>query len=120
MAFHNKDIPRRGEIWLVDFSPSIGSEIKEQRPALIVSVDDLNESPWGVVVVCPITTFRKDKPFRLHVLISPPEGGIKHDPIIRCDQIKSVSIQRFSKKWGLVNENTMRKVDYILRRILNL
>ncbi|MDP2755876.1 MAG: type II toxin-antitoxin system PemK/MazF family toxin [Nitrospirota bacterium] len=120
MVFQNNDIPIRGEIWLVDFSPSIGSEIKEQHPALIVSVDELNESPWGLVVVCPITTFRKEKPFRLHVLISPPEGGIKHVSVIRCDQIKSVSIQRFFKKWGAVNENTMRKVDYILRRILNL
>jgi mRNA interferase MazF len=120
MAYQNKDIPRRGEIWLVDFSPSIGSEIKEQHPAVIVSVDELNESPWGLIVVCPITTFRKDKPFRLHVLISPPEGGIKHESVIRCDQIKSVSIQRFSKRWGSVDKNTMRKADYILRRILNL
>ncbi|MEW6066707.1 MAG: type II toxin-antitoxin system PemK/MazF family toxin [Nitrospirota bacterium] len=120
MAFQDKETPRKGEIWLVDFSPSIGSEIKEQHPALIVSVDELNESSWGLIVVCPITTFRKEKPFRLHVLMSPPEGGIKHESIIRCDQIKSVSIQRFSKKWGSVDENTMRKVDYILRKILNL
>ncbi|OGW40345.1 MAG: hypothetical protein A2Y97_10465 [Nitrospirae bacterium RBG_13_39_12] len=120
MVFQNKYIPRRGEIWLGDFCPSIGSEIKEQHPALIVSVDELNESPWGLIVVCPITTFRKDKLFRLHVLVVPPEGGIKQNSIIRCDQIKSVSVQRFSKRWGSVDDNTMRKVDYILRRILNL
>jgi len=120
MDSQNKDSPKRGEIWMVDFSPSIGSEIKEQHPALVISVDELNESPWGLIVVCPITTFRKEKLFRLHVLISPPEGGIKHDSIIRCDQIKSVSIQRFSGKWGSVSENTMSKVDYILKKILCL
>jgi mRNA interferase MazF len=120
MDSKNKEMPMRGEIWVVDFSPSIGSEIKEQHPALIISVDELNESPWGLIVVCPITSFRKEKPFRLHVLISPPEGGIKHDSIIRCDQIKSVSIQRFSKKWGSVSEGTLRNVDYILKKILNL
>lgn len=120
MAFQNKETLRRGEIWLVDFSPSIGSEINEQHPALIVSVNELNESPWGLIVVCPITTFRKEKPFRLHVLISPPEGGVKHDSVIRCDQIKSVSIQRFSRKWGVVGENIMQKVDYILRKMLKL
>jgi len=104
----------------VDFSPAIGSEIKDPHPALIVSVDDLNKSPWGLVIVCPISTFRKEKPFRLHVLLSPPEGGIKHASIIRCDQVKSVSIQRFSEKWGVIKATTMKDVDYILKRILGL
>jgi len=120
MASQDKAAPNRSEIWMVDFSPSIGSEIKEQHPALIVSVDDLNISPWGLIVVCPITTFRKEKPFRLHVLISPPEGGIKQNSIIRCDQIKSVSIRRFSRKWGVVSESTMQNAENILRRILKL
>ena len=70
---------------LVDFSPSLGSEIQDQHPAIIVSVDELNNSPWGLIVVCPSTTFRKNKPFRLHVLISPPEVGIRQTSIIRCD-----------------------------------
>lgn len=120
MEFHDKEVPRRGEVWLVDFSPSIGFEIKEQHPAFIVSVDELNRSPWGLIVVCPITTFRKEKPFRLHVHISPPEGGIKHDSIIRCDQIKSVSNQRFSKKMGVADESTIQRVEHVLRKILNL
>jgi mRNA interferase MazF len=29
--------PKRGEIWLVDFEPTIGSEIKKIRPALVIS-----------------------------------------------------------------------------------
>lgn len=104
----------------MDFSPAVGSEIRDPHPALIISVDDLNLSPWGLIVVCPISTFRKEKPFRLHVLLAPPEGGIKHASVIRCDQIKSVSIRRFSEKWGNIETNTMQKVDYILKRILGL
>ncbi|GAB63568.1 MAG: type II toxin-antitoxin system PemK/MazF family toxin [Candidatus Jettenia sp.] len=64
---YEKPFPKRGEIWLVDFSPSIGLEIQDLHPALVVSVDELNKSTWGLIVVCPITTFRKNKPFRLHV-----------------------------------------------------
>ena len=116
----DNEFPKRGEIWLVNFSPSIGSEIKDLHPALVVSVDDLNKSPWGLVVVCPITTFRKKKKFRLHLLISPPEGGVKQDSIISCDQVKSVSIERFSRSWGKVTKDTIDKVEYILRKILNL
>ena len=66
-------------------SALLGSEIQDQHPAIIVSVDELNNSPWGLIVVCPSTTFRKNKPFRLHVLISPPEVGIRQTSIIRCD-----------------------------------
>lgn len=116
----NKPAPSRGEIWLVNFSPSVGSEIREPHPALVVSVDDLNKSSWGLIVVCPISTFRKERPFRLHVLLPTPEGGVQRDSIIRCDQIKSVSIQRFSERWGTVAEETMEKVNYILRKLLGL
>lgn len=120
MALADRKIPKRGEVWLVNFSPAIGSEIKDPHPALVVSVDDLNKSIWGLIVVCPVSTFRKNIPFRLHVPISPPEGGVKHASMIRCDQVKSVSIQRFSGKWGEINASTMQDVDYILRQVLGL
>lgn len=120
MVSQNRPIPSRGDIWLVNFSPAIGSEIRESHPALVVSVDDLNKSSWGLIVVCPISTFRKERPFRLHVLLSPPEGGIQHPSIIRCDQVKSVSIEQFSKKWGEIDAGTMQNVNYILRRLLGL
>jgi len=117
---HEKPFPKRGEIRRVDFSPSIGSEIQDRHPALVVSVDELNRSPWGLIVVCPVTTFRKDTPFRLHILISPPEGGIHQTSVIRCDQVKSLSIQRFLERWGTVNADTLKNVDFILKKVLGL
>jgi len=112
--------PKRGQIWLVDFSPSIGREIKNLHPALVVSADELNKSPWGLVVVCPVTTLRKKKVFRLQIEVAPPEGGLKHISIIRCDQIKSVSIERFARLMGSVEKPTMAKVELIIRKILCL
>jgi len=112
--------PKRGEVWMVDFSPSIGREIQNLHPALVVSANELNKSTWGLIVVCPITTSRKRKPFRLHVEIKPPDGGLKNLSIIRCDQIKSVSIERFSKSAGSVQKATIEKVDMIVRKVLSL
>lgn len=112
--------PRQGEVWAVDFSPSVGSEIRNVHPALVVSDDRLNESAWGLIVVLPITTFRKEKPFRLHVLATPPEGGLKSQSVIHCDQVKSVSVERFIKRWGTISVETMEKTREILRRILTL
>ena len=42
--------PSRGEIWLVDFDPSIGSEIRKVRPALVVSLDSIGRLPLRLVV----------------------------------------------------------------------
>ena len=42
--------PQRGEIWLIDFEPTIGSEIKKIRPALVISSDAINKLPIKVEV----------------------------------------------------------------------
>ncbi len=33
----NSEPPKRGEIWLVNFDPTVGFEIKKIRPAIIIS-----------------------------------------------------------------------------------
>ena len=57
--------PRRGEVWWVDFSPSIGNEIRDEHPALAISTDHLNESSFGVLIVIPISS--SSLPFRIHI-----------------------------------------------------
>lgn len=46
---------KRGEVWWVEFDPSVGSEIKKTRPAVIVSNDAANRNLARVVVV-PLTS----------------------------------------------------------------
>ncbi len=111
-------IPRRNQIWLVEFSPSIGRELKDPHPALVVSADELNKSPWGLIVVCPLTSSRKERVFRLHVLALPPE--VKHESVIRVDQVKSVSVERFIEPLGEVKPATMQKVEFVLKKVLGL
>ena len=92
--------PKRGEIWLVDLNPVRGHEQAGIRPGLILSEDIFNSGPAGLVVVLPITTKNKNIP--LHVVISPPEGGVKETSYIKCEDIRSVSIERLVSKWGTV------------------
>ncbi len=46
---------KRGEVWWVEFDPSIGSEIRKKRPAVIVSNDSANRYLLRVVVI-PLST----------------------------------------------------------------
>ncbi len=46
---------RRGEIFLVNFDPTIGSEAKKTRPAVVVS-NDINNAHSPIVSISPITS----------------------------------------------------------------
>lgn len=111
--------PARGEIWRVDFSPSVGREIRNPHPALVLSVNQINESPWGVLVVIPISERQETCP-RIHVPIDPPEGNMRKPSRIKCDQIGKADLRRFERKLGHVEPATLRQVEQTLRFILGL
>lgn len=54
--------PKQRDIVIIDFEPSKGYEIKKRRPALILSRDEYNVST-NMIIVCPITSTNKKKPF---------------------------------------------------------
>jgi mRNA-degrading endonuclease toxin of MazEF toxin-antitoxin module len=45
--------PKRGEVWLIGFDPSVGAEIQKVRPAFFINLDSIGRSPLRTVV--PIT-----------------------------------------------------------------
>ena len=114
------DFPRRGEVWWVDFSPSAGKKIRDEHPALVISSDHLNRSPFGMLVVVPISS--SSPPLRIHVDVPAGDGGLRKSSRIKCDQIGKADNSRFRRngKIGDISSETMRKVETILRRVLVL
>jgi mRNA interferase MazF len=47
--------PKRGEIWVVNLDPTVGSEISKKRPAVIIS-NDINNVNADTVTVIPVTS----------------------------------------------------------------
>ncbi|MDB9317343.1 type II toxin-antitoxin system PemK/MazF family toxin [Nodularia spumigena] len=45
----NPDLPKRGEIWLVNFDPTVGAEIKKVRPAVVISSDSVGKLPIKLI-----------------------------------------------------------------------
>lgn len=103
---------------MTDFSPTQAREQSGYRPALVISVDDYNRSPSGLVVVLPITAH----PPRVswHVGLPAGEGGLERSGAILCDHVRSVSVERLAKLKGSVGYLTLEDVQRRLRYLMAL
>lgn len=108
----------RGEAYYVDLGQPVGHEPASRRPAVVVSVDILNNGPGGLVVVVPITTTGYG--LRSHVELDPQTSGLDHTSYARCDQLRVVSVERLSSRQGMIGPDQMRAIDQALRFILDL
>ena len=107
----------RGEVWDVDLGQPLGPEPGFRGPAVIVSVDVLNNGPGGLVVV-PVTSAADG--LRSHVELEPGPTGLDHVSYARCDQLRVVSTERVVQHRGTVGRAAMRAVDQDMRSILDL
>ncbi|MGB2921268.1 MAG: type II toxin-antitoxin system PemK/MazF family toxin [Mycobacterium sp.] len=108
----------RGEIYQVDLARPVGHEPAFRRPAVVVSVDILNNGPGGLVVVVPITTAGYG--LRSHVELEPASSGLRHTSYARCDHLRVVSVERLSARQGMIGPEQMHAVDQALRFVLDL
>jgi mRNA interferase MazF len=102
--------PRRGEVYLVNFDPTLGAEIQKPRPALIVQNDIANRHS-AITIVAAITSQFDDLLYPTEVLIRPPEGGLKTDSVALLNQIRSIDKQRLVRRLGTLKPESMDRVD---------
>ena len=106
--------PVRGEIYLVNFDPTLGSEIKKTRPALVIQNDVANQhSP--ITIVAAITSKYDGRLFPTEILIPADSGGLKQDSVVLLNQIRSIDGQRLVKRIGNVEPDLMKKVDLAIK-----
>jgi len=110
--------PKRGEIWQVDPGRTRGHEQAGTRPGLVISVDSFNAGPAGLVVVLPLTARVKGIPF--HVELAPPEGGLSERSFIKCEDIRSISMDRLVSPLGAVSQETLARVEERVRILLGM
>ena len=108
----------RGEIRMVNLSPTAGREEAGTRPALIISVDMFNHGAAEIVIAIPITSRAKGIP--LHVEINPPEGGLAVKSFAKCEDVRSISTARLKRKLGKVSAQVIDEVEDRLRILLGL
>ncbi len=77
---------KRGEVWWVEFDPSVGSEIRKTRPAVIVSNDAANRNLLRVVVVPITSNTDRQYPGEALVTIAEKQGKVMADQIMAADK----------------------------------
>lgn len=102
--------PSRGDVWVADLEPVVGHEQGgAPRPVVIVSSNRLNHGPARLVIVIPMST--TDRGIPLHVRVEPPEGGIRRPSFLMIEQLRSISLDRLSERWGAVTPETMVRIS---------
>jgi len=106
--------PKRGEIWWVNFDPSIGSEVKKLRPAVIVS-NDISNRYLDRVQAVPLTSNVK------HIYPSECLVTVKRQPgKAMADQLRTISLQRCQNRIGKLSPSELSGVDNVLALQLGL
>lgn len=110
----------RGEVWLINLDPAIGSEIKKTRPAVVVNDDAIGILPLKVIV--PITEW-KDRysvaPWMVQ-LEADTESGLSKPSAADAFQVRSVAQERFVRQVGKLSEIAMLEITRALAVVLNI
>jgi mRNA interferase MazF len=101
---------KRGDIWLVNLDPTVGSEIQKSRPCVVVSPAELNDT-LRTVIVAPMTSKGFAAPFRVPVTHAGTKGQIV------LDQLRTVDKLRLVKKLGAVPAKTLTTVLVTLQEV---
>ena len=111
--------PRRGEVYLVSFDPTVGAEIKKTRLALIIQNDLGNR--WSPVTIVAAITSRSDTPaYPADVRVDPPEGHLNVPSVVLLNQVRTIDRRRLVKRLGKLRPDTMKLVDRALQISLGL
>lgn len=102
----------RGDIWIVE---PVGHP--KPRPALIVSIDPVNDLCPDVLLI-PITT--KSGPLRVPLPEQPASTGLKVKSYAKCESVGPVHKSRLKKKIGHLSRTDLKKVETGVKRVLGL
>ncbi|OGO17690.1 MAG: growth inhibitor PemK [Chloroflexi bacterium RBG_16_48_8] len=105
---------KRGEVWWVNFDPSIGGEIQKQRPAIIVSNDASNQYLNRLQVI-PLTS-RVDRVYPSEAVIRINRRQSK----AMADQLTTVSKKRLVNRMGKLSGSDLAKVEHAIMIQLGL
>jgi mRNA interferase MazF len=110
--------PHRGEVWLVSLGAARKGEPGKNRPAVVVSVDQILAGVEDeLLVVVPLSSSRAPSPLRPRVST---EEGVDTESLAICRGVRAVTRSRLLRRLGKVKPETLGEVERGLARILGI
>ena len=110
--------PRRGDVWLVSLGAGRAGEPGKNRPAVIVSVDELaTGADEDLYVVVPLTSSRTASALRPAVA---PDEGIDRASVAVCPAVRGLARGRLLQKAGRVRPVTLGQIEDGLAETLGI
>ena len=103
---------KRFDVYLVNLDPTVGHEIKKNRPCLVISPDELNRN-ISTVIVAPMTTKGRNYPTRVSCTFNDKKGQIL------LEQMRAVDKTRLIKRLGKVGSFVQAKVFSVLSELFS-
>ncbi|MGB5637119.1 MAG: type II toxin-antitoxin system PemK/MazF family toxin [Waterburya sp.] len=100
----------RGEVYLVNLDPTVGSEVQKTRPCLVISPDEMNQY-IRTIVIAPMTTKRRSYKSRIGVNFQDKDGEIM------LDQIRTIDKKRLISKLGQLSIKELRVTLSVLQEM---
>ena len=110
---------KRAEVWWINFDPSVGTEIRKRRPAIIVSNNAANAHLPRVTVVPVTSNMSRIYASEVIVTIDEDSGATSQSKAI-ANQLQTVDRSRIVSLMGRLSREEMSKVNAILRTHLGL
>lgn len=110
----------RSEVWLINLDPTVGSEIKKTRPAVIINNDAIGSLPLKIIV--PITDWKNRysvAPWMVRLEVD-GENGLNKTSAVDSFQVRSVAQERFIRKIGKLSDTAMIEIGKALAISLHL
>ncbi|HRX15439.1 MAG TPA: type II toxin-antitoxin system PemK/MazF family toxin [Spirochaetota bacterium] len=102
--------PQKGEIWLVNFDPTVGSEVSKKRPAIVMSSNVIGILPLRIIV--PVTSWQEkfaNNPWLIKIEKN-LTNNLNNDSTADAFQVKSISNERFIKKIGSISDSLVNEI----------
>jgi len=103
----------RGDVFLVNFDPTVGAEVEKTRPAVVVS-NDINNQHSPIISIAPITS-NVSRVYSFEVEVKPGVGGLRTRSKIMINQTRAVDKARLIRRLGQLPGDILTGVNRALK-----
>ena len=105
---------KRGDVYWVDLNPTVGSEIKKQRPCVLIGATPINQARRTVLIIPLSSSGTPRPPLAIEV------ECLGRKVVAVCDQLRAVDKSRLREPAGALGADDLEQIEEALRRILSL